>query len=69
MTGYIIYYRHFGRERLSHVGPTANNTTITGLIAGRYFIAMVATSSTLPSAETAVQSIALGVTLHEGITC
>ena len=66
MTGYIIYYQHFGGERLSQsVGPTANNAMITGLIAGSYFITMVATSSTLPSAETAVQSIALGVTLHE----
>ena len=61
VTGYIIYYWLFGRERLSQrAGPTANNATITGLIAGSYYITMVATSSTLPSAETAVQSIALG---------
>ena len=65
MTGYIIYYWLFGGERLSQSGaPTANNATITGLIAGSYFITMVATSSTLLSAETAVQHIALGVTLH-----
>ena len=68
VTGFIIYYQHFGRERLSQsVGSTANNATITGLIAGSYFITMVATSSTLPSAETAVESIALGIMLHEGI--
>ena len=64
MTGYIIYYQQEeeGGQRLSESAEAAATTaTITGLIAGAtYSITMVATSSTLPSAETAAQTVTIG---------
>ena len=62
VTGYIIYYQRDGGQRLSeNAGATASITTITGLIAGAtYSITMVATSSTLPSTETAAQIVTIG---------
>ena len=66
VTGYIIHYQQDGGQRLSfNAGPTATTATITGLIihAGATFsITMVATSSTLPSIETAAQTITITVT-------
>ena len=64
VTGYIIYYQQDGGQRLSeNAGATATTVTITGLIAGAtYSIIMVATSSTLPSTETAVQTVTIGMT-------
>ena len=64
MTGYIIYYQQEeeGGQRLS-VGAeaAATNASITGLIAGAtYSITMVATSSTLPSNETAALTVTIG---------
>ena len=63
MTGYIIYYQQDGGERLSqNAVATATTATITGLIAGAaYSIIMVATSSTLPSTETAAQTVSIGI--------
>ena len=72
MTGYIIYYQQDGGERLSqNAVATATTATITGLIAGAaYSITMVATSSTLPSTETAVQIyIGIHVTYDTIILC
>ena len=63
MTGYIIYYQQEERvQRLSESAEAAATTTsITGLIAGAtYSITMVATSSTLPSAETAALTVTIG---------
>ena len=62
VTGYIIYYQRDGGQRLSeNAAATATTATITGLIAGAtYSITMVATSSTLPSTETAVQTVTIG---------
>ena len=63
MTGYIIYYQQEdGGQRLSEsAGTAATTTTITGLIAGAtYSITMVATSSTLPSTESAALTFILG---------
>ena len=63
MTGYIIYYQRDGGQRLSeNAGATATIATLTGLMAGAtYSITMVATSSTLPSDETAVQTVTIGM--------
>ena len=71
MTGYIIYYQRDGGQRLSeNAGATATTATITGLIAGTtYSITMVATSSMLPSNETAVQNITIGTYVHVHINC
>ena len=72
VTGYIIYYQQDGGERLSqNAGATATTATITGLIAGAaYSITMLATSSTLPSTETAVQIyIGIHVTYDTIILC
>ena len=64
MTGYIIYYQQEeeGGQRLSESADAAATTTsITGLIAGAtYSITMVATSSTLPSTETAALTVTIG---------
>ena len=64
MTGYIIYYqREDGGQRLSESAEAAATTaSITGLIAGgTYSITMVATSSTLPSTETAAMAVTIGI--------
>ena len=63
MTGYIIYYQQEeGGQRLSESAEAAATTaSITGLIAGAtYSITMVATSSTLPSNETAALTVPIG---------
>ena len=64
MTGYIIYYQQEeeGGLRLSESAEAAAITaSITGLIAGAtYSITMVATSSTLPSTETAALTVTIG---------
>ena len=60
VTGYIIYYQqHDGEQCLSEsAGPTAN---IIGLIVGAtYSITIMATSSTLPSTETAALNVTIG---------
>ena len=64
VTGYIIYYQRDGGQRLSeNAGATATTATITGLITGTtYSVTMVATSSMLPSNETVVQTVSLGMT-------
>ena len=61
MTGYIIYYQQ-DEDRLSQsVGPTVTTANITDLTAeATYSITMVATSSTLPSIETAEQTLNIG---------
>ena len=69
MTGYIIYYQQEeGGQRFSESAEAAATTaSITGLITGAtYSITMVATSSTLPSTETAALIVTIG-TVH--ITC
>ena len=62
--GYIIYYQQQdgGHTDSQIAGATATNATITGLITGAtYSITMVAaTSSTLPSNETAAVNITIG---------
>ena len=63
VTGYIIYYQQEeGGQRLSENAEAAATTaSITGLIAGTtYSITMVATSSTLPSTETAALTVTIG---------
>ena len=63
VTGYIIYYQQEeGGQRLSESAEAAATTaSITGLIAGAtYSITMVATSSTLPSTETAALTVTIG---------
>ena len=61
VTGYIIYYQG-GHAGSKMAGATATTTTITGLITGAtYSIAMVATSSTLPSTVTAAENITIGM--------
>ena len=63
MTGYIIYYQQEeGGQRLSEsAGAAATTAFITGLITGAtYSITMVATSSTLPSTETAALTVTIG---------
>ena len=63
MTGYIIYYQQEeGGQRLSEIAEAAATTaSMTGLIAGvNYSITMVVTSSTLPSTETAAQTVTIG---------
>ena len=63
MTGYIIYYQQEeGGQRLSEsAGAAATTASITGLIAGAtYSINIVATSSTLPSTETAALIVTIG---------
>ena len=63
VTGYIIYYQQEeGGQRFSESAEAAaTNASITGLIAGvTYSITMVATSSTLPSTETAVLTVTIG---------
>ena len=66
MTDYIIHYQRDGGQRLSeNAGATATTATITGLIVGAtYSITMVATSSTLPSTETAAQIVTIGIQWH-----
>ena len=63
MTGYIIYHQQDGGERLSqNAVATATTAIITGMIAGvTYSITMVATSSILPSTETAAQTVSIGI--------
>ena len=71
MTGYIIYYQQEeGGQRLSESAEAAATTaSITGLIAGAtYSITIVATSSTLPSTETAALTVTIGtvyITLNQ----
>ena len=63
VTGYVIYYQQEdGGQWLSESAEASASTmTITGLIAGAiYSVTMVATSSTLPSTETAALSVAIG---------
>ena len=62
VTGYIIYYRQDGGQRLSeNAGAAATTATITGLITGAiYSISMMATSSMLLSTETAAQTVIIG---------
>ena len=63
MTGYIIYYQQQqGGQRLSESAEAAaTNVTITGLITGvTYIITMLATSSILPSTETAALNVTIG---------
>ena len=62
MTGYIIYYQQDGGQRLSeNAGAAATTATITGLITeATYSISMVATSSMLPSNETAAHTVTIG---------
>ena len=62
VTGYIIYYQQDGGQRLSQ-SIEANNTVavITGLMAGTYSLTMVATSSTLPSTESAAVTVTIGI--------
>ena len=63
VTGYIIYYQQEeGGQRLSEsAGTAATTASITGLIAGAtYSVTMVATSSTLPSTETAALIVTIG---------
>ena len=63
MTGYVIYYQQEdGGQWFSESAEASVSTmTITGLIAGAiYSVTMVATSSTLPSTETAALSVAIG---------
>ena len=68
VNGYIIYYQQYGAQRLSlSAEAIATTATITGLIAGTYFITMVATSSTLPSNETIPQDITLGRSIYISI--
>ena len=68
MTGYIIYYQQDGGERHSQsAGPTDTTATITGLMAeATYTVTMVATSSTLPSIETELKDIAIGMLYFQG---
>ena len=71
VTGYIIYYQQEeGGQRLSESAEAAATTaSITGLIAGAtYSITMVATSSTLPSTETAALTLTIG-TVYIRDTC
>ena len=66
MTGYIIYYQQQnGGEKLSvNTNNTTRNVTITELIEGAtYSIKMVATSSTIPSTETAALTVTIGTGL------
>ena len=68
MTGYIIYYQQEeGGQRLSESAEAAATTAnIIGLIAeANYSITMVATSSTLPSTETAAQNVTIGIFIEE----
>ena len=61
--GYIIYYQQqdVGHNGLVIPGATTTTATITGLMTGAtYSITMVATSSTLPSNETAAVNITIG---------
>ena len=61
VTGYIIYYQRDGGQRLSVSAGATDTATITQLNAERtYFITMVTTSSTLPSTETAAQTVTIG---------
>ena len=65
VTGYIIYYQHHGGLRLSQtVEATTTSITASGLIAGTYSITIVATSSTLPSNESAAKSITIGIHIN-----
>ena len=63
VTGYIIYYQQDGGQRLSlSAGPNATTATFTGLfvhVRTIFSITIVATSSTLPSVETAAQTITI----------
>ena len=63
VTGYIIYYQQDGGQRLSlSAGPNATTATFTGLIVHvrtTFSITMVVASSTLPSVETAAQTITI----------
>ena len=62
VTGYIIYYQQQDGGHTGSVvsGDTTTTATITGLMTGTYSITMVATSSTLPSNETAAETITIG---------
>ena len=63
MTGYVIYYQQDGEQRYSvNAEATATTATITGLMEGAtYSIIMVATSSTLPSTVTTIETVTLGI--------
>ena len=64
VTGYIIYYQQQdgGHNGSKMAGATATTATITGLMTGAtYSIAIVATSSTLPSKVTAAETITIGM--------
>ena len=65
VTGYIIYYQQDGGQRLSQsAGPTAITAIITGLTIGAtYSFTLVATSHTLPSAESAEEIVTIGMHL------
>ena len=66
VTGYIIYYQQQnGGERLSvNTNNTTTNITITELNErATYSITMVATSSTIPSTETAALTVTVGTGL------
>ena len=65
VTGYIIYYKQDGGQRLSQsVRATATAAIITGLSNGTYSITVVATSSTLPSNESETAVVTIGIQLH-----
>ena len=66
VTGYIIYYQQDGGLRLSeNAGANVTIATIPGLISeATYSITMVATSSMLPSNETAAQTVTIGTYMY-----
>ena len=66
VTSYIIYYQQDRGQRLSQsAGPTANTAIITELIIGAtYSFILVATSHTLPSAESAEEIVTIGMHLN-----
>ena len=64
VTGYVIYYQQQnGERRISEsAGASSSTLTISALIAGAtYSFTMVATSSTLPSTETAALTLTIGI--------
>ena len=66
VTGYIIYYQQDGGQRLSeNAGASVTIATIPGLTSeATYSITMVATSSMLPSNETAAQTVTIGTYMY-----
>ena len=64
VTGYIISYQtqDGGHSGSVNENETATSTIITGLMTGAtYSVTIVATSSTLPSTETTVPDITIGI--------